>query len=115
MGESVEVADEQFRGDEVLAVAAGIRHIGGFKAERREHLAHLRLVVQREDKPALYASQKLGQNGKVLQAKQPFPVVILSVPIGRIDIKERRRLVVPFDDLIIVSQGPKNFQPNFSR
>ena len=96
-----EVTDQQFRRFDVLTVAAGIVDLRSFKGEAREGFTDAGRIVEREDEFPLYARQQPGKDGKILAGEYPLAVVAFAVPVRRIDIEYRFRLVVPFDDLMV--------------
>lgn len=85
---SSEVPDQHFPALQVFPVGTGVVDLRLFKAEAPEGLPDAGRVVQGEDELPLHARQQLRQPAEVLPAEEALAVVVLAVPVRRIDVEE---------------------------
>ena len=97
----LEVPDQHFPTLQIFPVGAGVGNLGLFKPEALEGLPDAGRVVQGKDELPLHARQQLRQLAEVLPAEEALAVVVLIVPVRRIDVEEGGGLVVTPDDFRI--------------
>jgi hypothetical protein len=97
---SSEVPAQDFPALQILAVRAGVVDLRLLELERLG-LPDARRIVQGQDEFALHARQQLRQLPEVLTGKEALAIVILVIPVRRINVKEGGRLIVAPNDLIV--------------
>ena len=100
-GTCLPVLDQHLTYGQVLSVAAGVFCLHSLDCEAGEGFAHTRRVIQAQDKPALYSGQLRGQFAEVLPAEDARSIVVLAVPVRRIDVEKSARAIVAADDIAV--------------
>ena len=78
----------------ILPIAAGVLGIDGLYIIGRENLPHAWGIVQTQDEPAFDACKLRGQRREVFFAEDPFAIIVLAVPIRRVDVEQCPRRVI---------------------